>query len=204
MRLFEAVKSSVTVLEAAQCYGIAVRRGMCRCPFHSDKTPSAKADERFHCFGCGADYSVIDFTANLFGIPPVDAAKKLAYDFGIPYDDARNYRPTREEIIRQNEIRKQRKNAERFDALVKRCFLILLDYYRLMLEWRKKYAPKQAADKLHPLFVEALKNMSFADYAMDVLTVGSAADKSDFIAEFGKGVLELEKRLFQFVEGEAG
>lgn len=117
MRLFDAVKSSVTVLEAAQCYGIAVRRGICRCPFHNDKTPSAKADERFHCFGCGADYSVIDFTANLFGLSAVEAAKKLASDFGIPYDDARDHRPSAEEISRRRAIQKQRENSKRLDEL---------------------------------------------------------------------------------------
>ncbi len=30
-------------------------------PFHKDKTPSLKADRRFHCFGCQADGDVIDF-----------------------------------------------------------------------------------------------------------------------------------------------
>ena len=31
--------------------------------FHDDKNPSMKVDQRFHCFGCGADGDVIDFTA---------------------------------------------------------------------------------------------------------------------------------------------
>lgn len=203
MRLFDAVKSSVTALEAAELYGIETRRGMCCCPFHNDKTPSAKVDERFHCFGCGADYSVIDFTAELFGISPVDAAKKLACDFGIPYDDAKNYRPTREELLRQKALQKQRENSERFDELVKRCFAILRDYYRLMVLWRKKYAPRNVAEEFHPLFYEALKNMDFTDYAMDVLTVGTAEEKSDLIAEFGKGILQLEKRLCKIAAGEA-
>ncbi len=202
MRLFDAVKSSVTTLEAAELYGIAVKRGMCLCPFHKEKTPSAKVDERFHCFGCGADYSVIDFTAELFGIPPIDAAKKLASDFGISYDDVRNYRPTREELIRQEKLRKQRENAEKFDALQKRCFTILRDYYRLMILWRKKYAPQNAGDDFHPLFCEALRNTDFTDHAMDVLTVGTAEEKSDLIAEFGKGILQLEKRLCKIAAGE--
>ena len=29
--------------------------GMACCPFHDDKNPSMKVDQRFHCFGCGAD-----------------------------------------------------------------------------------------------------------------------------------------------------
>lgn len=204
MRLFDAVKSSVTAIQAAKTYGIEVRRGMCCCPFHNDKNPSAKVDERFHCFGCGADYSVIDFTAELFGLSAVEAAKKLAYDFGIPYDNAKSYRPSTEEILRQRAIQKQRDNSKRFDELVKKCFFILRDYYFLLTSWRKDHAPQSPAEELHPLFCEALKNKDFVDWALDVLTVGTAEEKSDFIAEFAKGVLALEKRIRELAAGKAG
>ena len=42
-----------------------------------------KLDERFHCFGCGADGDVIDFAARLFRLPVKEAAERLAADFGI-------------------------------------------------------------------------------------------------------------------------
>ena len=76
--VFEAVKQSVSTREAAEFYGIKVRRnGMACCPFHDDKTPSMKVDQRFHCFGCGEDGDVIDFTAKLFDLSPKEAAEKL-------------------------------------------------------------------------------------------------------------------------------
>lgn len=54
MSIFEAVKQTVTTRQAAERYGIRVERyGMCRCPFHKDKTPSMKLDRRYYCFGCG-------------------------------------------------------------------------------------------------------------------------------------------------------
>ena len=85
--VFEAVKQSVSTREAAEFYGIKVRRnGMACCPFHDDKNPSMKVDQRFHCFGCGADGDVIDFTAKLFNLSPKEAAEKLAQDFGLIYD----------------------------------------------------------------------------------------------------------------------
>ena len=34
-----------------------------------------KVDTRFHCFGCGADGDVIDFTARLYDLSPKEAAK---------------------------------------------------------------------------------------------------------------------------------
>ena len=78
--LFEVVKESISAREAAQLYGIEVRRnGMACCPFHDDKNPSMKVDTRFHCFGCGADGDVIDFTSRLYDLSPKEAAEKLPY-----------------------------------------------------------------------------------------------------------------------------
>ena len=82
--VFEAVKQSVSTREAAAFYGIEVKRnGMACCPFHDDKNPSMKVDQRFHCFGCGADGDVIDFTAKLFDLSPKEAAEKLAQEMCI-------------------------------------------------------------------------------------------------------------------------
>ena len=86
--VFEVVKQSVTVREAAEMYGIAVGRGgMACCPFHDDRHPSMKLNEDyFYCFGCGATGDVIDFTARLYDLSPKEAAEKLALDFGLAYD----------------------------------------------------------------------------------------------------------------------
>ncbi len=55
MNVFEVVKENVTARQAAEAYGLKVgRTGMACCPFHSDKSPSMKLDERYYCFGCGA------------------------------------------------------------------------------------------------------------------------------------------------------
>ena len=98
MNVFEAVKENVTTRQAAELYGIRVRRnGMVCCPFHADRTPSMKVDRRFHCFGCGADGDVIDFVSRLFGLPCRKAAVRLADDFGICYDSRRK-RSTRPHV----------------------------------------------------------------------------------------------------------
>lgn len=85
MNIFQMVKENVTTLQAAEFYGIEVKRnGMARCIFHNDHTPSMKLDRRYHCFGCQADGDVISFVQKLFGLSPYGAAVKLAADFGIP------------------------------------------------------------------------------------------------------------------------
>ena len=41
------------------------------CPFHNEKTPSFKVNistGRFHCFGCGADGTVVDLLAHESGV----------------------------------------------------------------------------------------------------------------------------------------
>ena len=87
MNVFQSVKEAVSTRTAAEMYGIKVgQNGMARCPFQDDHTPSLKLDRRYHCFGCGADGDVIDFTAQLFTIGKMEAARKLASDCGIPYD----------------------------------------------------------------------------------------------------------------------
>ena len=84
MHLFEAVKQSVTTRQAAKRYGLNVNRnGMAVCPFHRDRHPSMKVDRRYYCFGCGAHGDVVALTTQLFDLPPAEAAKKLAADFGI-------------------------------------------------------------------------------------------------------------------------
>ena len=82
MTLFELVKQAVCVPEAATYYGLQVSRNrMVCCPFHNDRHPSMKLNERyFYCFGCGATGDVIDLVARLFGLSNYKAAQKLAQD----------------------------------------------------------------------------------------------------------------------------
>ncbi len=193
MNIYDTIKENVTARQAAELYGIEVnRRGMCLCPFHSEKHPSAIIDKRFHCFGCGGDFSVIDFTAKLFGITPIEACKQLARDFGISVPDSWNAAPTIGELHRIHVKSKQKQ----FEELTWRLFRILRDYYIKLSENRKKYTPKTPDEQFDERFTEALRNMDFVDWALDVLNTGTASDKADFIAEYGRRVItELENKI---------
>ena len=85
MDLFTQIKMGVSVKEAAEYYELEVNRGnMVCCPFHADRTPSMKLNEDyFYCFGCGARGDVIDLVARLFNLTNLQAAQKLASDFGL-------------------------------------------------------------------------------------------------------------------------
>ena len=97
MNLFQNIKYAVSCREAAERYGLTVRRGgMACCPFHDDRTPSMKLyPDHFHCFGCGRTGDVIDLAARLTGLSALDAARRLAADFGIDTD-----RPPTKEILK--------------------------------------------------------------------------------------------------------
>ena len=188
MDVFEAVKQAVTTRQAAEHYGIHVgRNGMACCPFHKDKTPSLKADRRFHCFGCQADGDGIDFAARLFDLSGVEAAKRLAADFGIPYDN--RGRPSPKPVKRSIPAELRFLQAEQ------KCFRVLSDYYHLLGRWRTEHAPKSPGDAWHPLFVEALQKQEYIGYLLDTLLTGGAEEKADIIIGHGKEVELIGKRI---------
>lgn len=84
MNIFTYVKAAVTTRQAAIFYGLKVStNGMTCCPFHPDKHPSMKVDERYFCFGCHETGDVIDFVSKLFGLTPYQATRKLVEDFDL-------------------------------------------------------------------------------------------------------------------------
>ena len=188
MNIFEAVKGSVTTRQAAEMYGIQVRRnGMARCPFHNDRNPSMKVDSRFHCFGCQADGDVIDFVGRLYGIGSKAATEKLAADFGIPYDSRSNAPPRRAKPVESERQRNQREE--------KNCYLVLCEYLHLLKAWQELYAPRSPNEEWHPLFTEALQKTSYVEYLLDVLLTGAEEEKKQLLYEHRKDVKKLEERI---------
>ena len=185
--VFEAVKQSVSTREAAEFYGIKVRRnGMACCPFHDDKNPSMKVDQRFHCFGCGEDGDVIDFTAKLFDLSPKEAAEKLAQDFGLIYD---SQAPPRRRYVRQ------KTEAQQFREDRQRCYRVLSDYYHLLKKWESDHSPRTPEEKPHPRFVEAIHKKIYVEYLLDLFLYESEEEQKAWIAEHTAEITHLERRL---------
>ena len=190
MTLYEAVKNTVTTLQAAERYGLKVGRGgMCKCPFHNDRNPSMKVDKRFHCFGCQADGDVINFTGRLFSLSPREAALKLADDFGIQYDDHQPVRPVR----RVHEI----SSDEIMDHRLSYCFRELTDYRNQLVMQREQYAPKYPEEEWHPLFLDAIAQLELTEYELDVLQEGTDADKKQIADEIISAKREQEGHLME-------
>ena len=186
--IFEAVKQSVTVREAAQMYGIEVNRsGMACCPFHDDKNPSMKLNEDyFYCFGCGATGDVIDFTARLYNLSPKEAAEKLTQDFGLAYD---SQAPPRRRYVRQ------KTEAQKFKEDRDHTFRVLADYYHLLRKWETDYSPKTPEEAPHPRFMEAIQKKDYTGYLLDFFLEDSPEEQKLWIAAHQSEIANLERRV---------
>ena len=186
--VFETVKQSVTIREAAERYGIEVKRGgMACCPFHDDKNPSMKLNEEyFYCFGCGATGDVIDLTARLYNLSPKEAAEKLAQDFGLIYDSQAP--PRRNYVHQKTEARKFREDRQR-------CYRVLSDYYYLLKKWEADRSPRTPEEEPHPRFVEAIQKKAYVEYLLDLFLYESEEEQKAWIAEHTAEITHLERRL---------
>lgn len=143
MNLYDAVKASVSVPEAAERYGLDVgRSGMTRCIFHDDRHPSMKLyDDHFHCFGCGKHGDVIGLTAALLGLSKYEAARRLAYDFGLSVDRPPQNKPR----SKMDELRQRRSQLR---------------------QWKDELAPRSPLDEPDERYVEACKELDYIEYLM--------------------------------------
>ena len=73
-----------------------------KCPFHQENTPSFHVypvDQSYHCYGCGAHGSMIDFVMRQKGLNFPEAIKMLAELVGIPLpSDTKKSRYTAKEL----------------------------------------------------------------------------------------------------------
>ncbi len=181
--IFEAVKTGVSVRDAAECYGIRSNRaGIACCPFHDDHTPSLKLNEDyFYCFGCGAQGDVITLTARLFNLRPYEAARKLASDFNIPVDVP---------LPEPNALRTFRMDQYR-------CQKAIDSYLNLLIRWKSQYEPQDPDEEWDERYLEACQIMEAMEYLADQLAVGTLEQRRSTVGRLlaGGKIDQLEERL---------
>ena len=194
MNLFDTVKAAATPRMAAERYGLPIQQGsMVCCPFHADRTPSMKLNEAyFYCFGCGASGNVIALTAQLFDLPPAEAAKKLAADFGIA-----GQKPS---ILARLQRGASQAEAER------RCFRVLGDYLRILQDWKTNCAPQSPEDAIDPRYVEACHMLERIGNMLDILACGTPQERAEVVADLQKDerLMRMEARNRQIREEAHG
>ena len=190
MTIFERAKAAVSPRMAAEHYGLTVKRsGMLCCPFHNDRTPSMKLyDDHYHCFGCGAHGDVIDLAAEILGVSPGEAAKRLVADFGVNEDLS----------LSPPESKPPPKDSE--EVLDCRCVLFI--YFRLLRRWMEEFAPETPDDELDDRFIEACRMFATIDDMSNELHLASHEEKEQLVSFLRKnGTLDwIEARLKQIPE----
>ena len=84
------------------------------------------------------------------------------------------------------------------------CFRVLADYRHLLERWKTEYAPESPDGEWHPRFVEAMQKISHVEYLLDTLLSGDIEERAQIMTEYGKDVIELEKRLSELAAPDAG
>ena len=171
MNYANEIKSRLTMPQVLEYYGFKINRSKrIPCPLHNGDDANCGVKEHYiHCFVCGESADVIKFVQVYFGLDFQSAISKLNDDFrlGLPIGKKIDRR-TQLEINKAAFERKRKIEAEK-----KRREQIENDYWSAFDEWkrlddnRRNYAPKLPTEPLHPLFVEALKNIDGAEYRLE-------------------------------------
>ena len=205
MNIFDKIKEQVTARQAAENYGIKVaRNGMACCPFHNDRHPSMKIDKNYHCFACNIGGDVVDFTARMFGLSQLDAAKKLILDFNLPIKlfEKKNQRMHSIRVHPTHDNRKSEKKKVidiriKFDKWLDEAIEILIRYLKWIEFWKEFYKPGQD-EEWHELFVEALDNERKINDYLDILMYGNGDEMIQFFQAKREEVKRIEKRITEY------
>ena len=149
-------------------YGIERNRAnRIRCILHNGQDFNCGIKDHYiHCFVCGQSADVIKFVQVYFCLNFQSAISKLNDDFklGLPIGKKIDRRTQLEinkaAFERKRKAEQQQKERQQIED----------DYWTAFDEWKRlddnkrNYAPKMPTDPLHPLFVEALKNIAGAEY----------------------------------------
>lgn len=156
--LYRKVKEAVTIQQAAEYCGLKMGpKGICLCPFHTDKNPSLKLypdGKGFYCFACGAGGDQINLVARYYQIGNWEAARRLAAAFAVPLRAPVSYREKREAAL----VRERRQERNAFE---KRAKLFLQMYWILLCEARREVGG--------PHFDESLQRLDYVEYLLECL-----------------------------------
>lgn len=172
--IFQEVKASMSMREAAEMYGYPPNRsGFICCPFHGEKTASLKLyNDSFHCYGCGKHGDVIGFVADLKGISQMEAAKELAASCGIRTEEqSRNMQKPKATKAQLRQF---------YQAWENRAFVILRSYRFMLLDFREHFKPKPEDETLYPLFAQALQELPEVEEDLRIFTQGKQEERQAF------------------------
>jgi len=168
MNYANEIKSILTMPQVLDYYGIERNRSnRIPCPLHLGKDANCGVKEHYiHCFVCGESADVIKFVQVYFGLDFQSAISKLNNDFclGLPIGQKidRRKQLEMERLAFQRRQKAKQEEAER--QQIEDAYWAAFDEWKRLDDNKRNYAPKSPTEPLHPLFVEALKNIAGAAY----------------------------------------
>lgn len=165
--LAHQIKERLTAREVVEFYGFHPNRsGFIQCPFHTgDHHGSLKVysgeKSGWHCFGCGAGGSVIDFVMHLFGISFTQACLRLNMDFNLGLTGEPPSRAAQSALLAARRQEAQEK------AAAQEAYQRAAREYRYWWEVKKYFAPGPGDMSIHPLYAEALRRLPPLEYWLD-------------------------------------
>lgn len=194
MDLFKAVKENVTARQAAALYGLEIaENGMARCPFHDDHTPSLKLDKRYYCFGCHATGDAIDFVSAYLQLSPLEAAKRLAADFNIPYNS--DCGGKQDHSVSLAEYRRAQTERQEFLDWRRKTLFDLAGYYRVLEEKKELFAPQTRNEPWSESFVQSCRNQNLVELYAFLLENAPEEDQRRLFAERTETIEALAQRI---------
>ena len=194
MDLFKAVKENVTARQAAALYGLEIaENGMAHCPFHDDHTPSLKLDKRYYCFGCHATGDAIDFVSAYLQLSPLEAAKRLAADFNIPYNSDRGGK--QDHSVSLAEYRRGQTERQEFLDWRRKTLFDLAGYYRVLEEKKELFAPQTRNEPWSESFVQSCRDQNLVELYAFLLENAPEEDQRRLFAERTETIESLAQRI---------
>lgn len=185
MDKYSVIRDNISAQQAAERFGVQIKRGKALCIWHSEKTPSLSFRGNVcRCFSCGNGGSAIDVTMELFCLSVKAAAEKLNEEFSLGLDfkvpnNAAEIMQHRDDVALVMCLDTWMELAQ--DTLIK--------YFRLLSSWRREYAPDKPGDEISQYYSVAVKTIDYIEFLLDCF----AAKDADRIA--------LYKVYFSFIEG---
>lgn len=168
MDMATEIRQTLTARQVAEFYGFQVSRsGFMKCPFHSgDHTASLKlypGTSGFHCFGCGANGSVIDFVMKLFNLNFKQAILRINSDFHLGLISSKPKRAAYSRAI------EERREEQRRQKQAEKNFRFMTAEFHYWKEIRDTFQPIQQGDTVyfHPFYAEAVKRLPYIEYWLD-------------------------------------
>ena len=163
----EIIKDRLKMSDVLERYGYTTKRRI-PCPLHNGKDNNFEVKEKsWRCYSHCGNGDTISFVKKLFGLSFPDTLKKIDTDFNLGLFEHISNRKSLD-IARQSYQRKKERERKKqeIEAVKNRYWNVFDEWVRLDRNMIL-YAPKTPDEELHPLFVEALQNLSYQQYLLD-------------------------------------